>query len=335
MRILAITNMYPTERNPAEGTFVRQQVEGLREAGLSVEVLHIDRTAKGMGVYSTAGSDIVDAVKTVQPDVVHVMYGGILSEIATRRCNDAVVSLCGSDLFGEVSKSKVRIAAGWLGVQASLYAARRASAVVVKSEQMRSELAKHVRREKISVVPNGVDLEIFKPMSQAECREKLGWNSDIKHILFAGHPNNPIKRYSLAQAAMEKFSESGIRAELHEMRGVPHAQVPVWLNAADALLVTSVHEGSPNIVKEALACNLHVVSVDVGDVVERIGRIDGCQICQGDSLHLAEGLRNALAFRGEFYGRAAVESLSLDRISRRLIALYQDVIEQRTAMATA
>src|SRR5205823_3231175 len=145
---------------------------------------------------------------------------------------------------------------------------------------------------KIRIIPNGIDLERFKPLDQNTCRNRLGWRADRFNVLFPTNSGgDPRKRPELARAAAEAAERSGFNVEMHDLRGVPHGQVPIWLNASDAVLLTSLHEGSPNIIKEALACNVPVVSVDVGDVRERIQGIDGCYIAYADASDLASKLQ--------------------------------------------
>jgi len=115
---------------------------------------------------------------------------------------------------------------------------------------------------------------------------------------------------------------------MHELRGVPHLQVPVWLNAADVMLLTSLHEGSPNIIKEALACNVPVVSVDVGDVGEQIQGIEGCHLALPTPDDLAPKLLLVHAALRRVAGRAKMQELSLERIALRLREFYSELLEQ-------
>jgi glycosyltransferase involved in cell wall biosynthesis len=118
----------------------------------------------------------------------------------------------------------------------------------------------------------------------------------------------------------------GLRAEIHYLRGVPNNQVAIWLNASDLVLLTSFHEGSPTIIKEALACNLPIVSVDVGDVAERIQGIEGCYIALSEPVDIAAKL--SLVYNGprRIAGRVKVQELSLERVSQRLKETYHEIL---------
>jgi teichuronic acid biosynthesis glycosyltransferase TuaC len=154
------------------------------------------------------------------------------------------------------------------------------------------------------------------------------------NVLFPTNCGDPRKRFDLAQAAVEVIKQWGIPAELHQLRGVLHDQVPIWLNASDVVLLTSLHEGSPNVVKEALACNRPVVSVDVGDVRERIEGIEGCYLALPDSSDLAAKLRLVHARQSRVAGRTKMQDLSLECIARRLTQFYEDVLSSMAGQET-
>jgi glycosyltransferase involved in cell wall biosynthesis len=178
----------------------------------------------------------------------------------------------------------------------------------------------------VSIIPCGIDLDRFKPLDQKTCRAQLGWDDKIFHVLFPSHRENTVKRFGLACAAVDVLSRSGIQAELHDLQGVPNHEVPIWLNASDALLLTSQHEGSPTVIKESLACNLPIVSVDVGDVRERIDGIHGCYLANSQPEDLSSKLREVYTRSCRIAGRDKVQELSLTRIAQRLQALYSEIL---------
>jgi glycosyltransferase involved in cell wall biosynthesis len=321
--------MYPTPRHPALGTFVEQQITGLRRIGLSVDVMVVDRWVRGMGSYLTMRTELRNHIKHFQPHLVHVMYGGILAEEATRACDNMpiVVSFCGSDLLGELLSGRVRRVISECGVLASHIAARRAFGIVVKSRNLEEALPGTVDRSKVKIIPNGIDLERFKPLEEAACRKQLGWKSNRFHVLFPTNAGDPRKRPGLAQAAIDLANLSGLNAEMHQLRGVHHEEVPIWLNASDVVLLTSLHEGSPNIIKEALACDVPIISVDVGDVGELIHGVDGCYIASADAQDLGAKLHLVGSKRGKIAGRRKVEHLSLEQTALNLRTFYLDVLQ--------
>lgn len=315
MRILAITNIYPSPGAPASGVFVEQQIKGLETLGVQVRMLFIDRRREGARSYYRMTPIIRRAVAEFNPDLIHVMYGGVMADQVTRLSGlpPVIVTFHGSDLLGENLSGLVRKLVSHYGVHCSRLAARRAAGVVVVARHLLQALPKEFQSSgprvgnasllqpstlnpqpsnaHVRIIPCGIDLERFQPMNQTACRAQLGWETNFFHVLFATSGSDPVKRPWLARAAVERLVADGIRAELHVLSNVPNANVPLWINASDALLLTSLHEGSPTIVKEALACGLPVVSVDVGDVAERIDGIEGCYLAEPQPENLALKLR--------------------------------------------
>lgn len=326
MRILVVTNMYPTERMPHAGPFVAAQVESLRRLGVHVDVLHLERASSGRRVYRGLRGRLRRFVGEVQPDVVHVAYGGVMAEAVTRAVRDrpVLITFHGSDLIGGYADSMLGAVAPRLGVTASRLAARRAHGIIVVSRSLLGALPRRVDRSRVWVVPNGVDLDRFQPLDKAECRRGLGWDATANHVLFPSTPSRPEKRYGLARAAVDGVRPSR-RVDLHVLDGVPHDDIPVWLNAADVVLLTSTHEGSPVVVKEALACGVPIVSVDVGDVRERIDAVEGCYIAGATPDDLAGKLEQALARPGRIDAREHVAELSLDRVAARVHDVYREL----------
>jgi teichuronic acid biosynthesis glycosyltransferase TuaC len=328
MKILVVTNMYPTSASPAQGTFVAQQVKSLKRL-VDLEVLHIDRVALGKAAYFSVPERVRQAVSRVSPDVIHVMNGGALAffTAATITRHPLVISFCGSDLLGDPQRTWRRRAIGQATVRASKIAARRADAIITKSRQLAAQIPNNVSGDKIHIIPNGVDLKRFRPLNSMECRASLGWEEHEFHVLFTGNPVSETKRHGDAVGAVELLREKGVPARLQLMRDVPHDQVPVWLNAAHVLVVCSIHEGSPNIVKESLACECPVVSTDVGDVGERIESIAGCYLYQGGVHGLTHGLEAVYRQGVRLTCRSKLASISLEAIAERIVVVYVKATE--------
>ncbi len=328
LRVLAVTNSSPTPQHPANGAFVEQQIAGLRRIGLDVDVMIVNRREKGMGSYFTMRAELQDRIEYFRPDVVHVMYGGVFAERVTSIVKDRpiVVSFCGSDLLGETTSGVLRNIIGKCGVIASHISARRAVGIIVKSRNLEQALPADVDRFKVRIIPNGIDLERFKPLDPVDCRRKLGWSFNKFHVLFPTNTGDSVKRPYIARAAIDVANRSGLNAEMHQLQGVSHAEVPIWLNASDVVILTSLHEGSPNVVKEALACNVPVVSVDVGDVRERIDGISGCHIALPDPHDLGTKLGLVRARGGRIAGRESVRHLSLEETASKLMHVYRECL---------
>lgn len=330
MRVLVATNMYPHEQDPVEGIFVAEQVESLRDSGLEVDLEVVPRTSSGPGVYRRLAARVRTSVARSRPDVVHAMYGGVFAHEVARGAGalPMVVSFCGSDLLGDPLAGWATRASAAVGVRASHRVARRAAAVVVKSESLARALPRGVPRERVVVVPNGVDTGHFRPLDPATCRQRLGWTGPGPHVVFGARPR-PVKRLWLAAAAVDLLRAEHPDVALHVPEEVDRASMPAWLNAADVVVLTSRHEGSPNVIKEALACGARIVAVPVGDVPERLRGVGGAAVVGDDPAEIAAGIRSVLAVDRD--GRAAPSAvdLSLPAQAARLEELYRRVAAHR------
>jgi glycosyltransferase involved in cell wall biosynthesis len=328
VRALVVTNLWPTPRAPDFGGFVHDEVEGLRALGIEIDVLHLDRLAHGRSVYLRAGRNVRRRLANSTFDLVHVMYGGVMAEIVTRRVRDVpvLVSFCGTDLLARNEGGLIDVVSRGRNRRASLRAARRSAGIVVKSGELAAALPPGIDRGRVWVIPDGVDLALFAPRDQSQARDELGWSADARHVIFPSDPARPEKNFPLAAQAVESLQAEGLGVELHALTGLPKGDVPTWLNAADALVLTSTHEGSPNAVKEALACNVPVVSVDVGDVRERLADIDGCYLADATAPDVADKLRRVLERGVRLDARARVDELSLSRLAERLRDVYTTLV---------
>jgi glycosyltransferase involved in cell wall biosynthesis len=329
VKVLAVTNMLPTIDCPWQGTFIESQIESLKPL-VDTQTLHIHRVQSGRGAYLQVRARLRRAMAEGRPDVIHVMYGGALALLVATAAENLplVVSFCGSDLFGDPQRSWKRRGIGRLTVWASKLAALRADAVITKSRQLAARVPSIVSRDKIHVIPNGVDLDRFRPLDTTLCRRQLAWAEEEFHVLFTGDPANETKRFADALSAVECLRARGVPARLQLMRGLSHDQVPVWLNAAHVLLLCSLHEGSPNIVKESLACECPVVSTDVGDVAERIEGIQGCYLSDRNTQSLADCLEAVLRNGSRLNCRHQITSIALRATAERVISIYHNVCQR-------
>ena len=176
------------------------------------------------------------------------------------------------------------------------------------------------------VIPHGVDLEMFAPESKERAQRRLGWDRGKRHVLFPYETAREEKDFPRTKRLVAATRER-LRAPvvLHTPHPVPHGSMPVYLNASDALLVTSTSEGSPNVVKEALACNVPVVSTDVGDVRRLVDGIAQSHVRRSDS-DLVDALVSVLEAGRRADGRSRAEDLSVGRMADRILAVYERIL---------
>lgn len=293
MKVLFVTNAYPSDSRPWEGTAIRLQAEGLRALGAEVHLLHLRRTIDGRAVYASALPNIRRIFSDGRFDVLHAQFGGLpalLSSCVAR--NKTVITFHGGDLHGGHAVTAREKFESCANVVASRVAARLAGSCILVSRTLLPHLG--FSRGKAEVITTGVDLDFFRPMEQMEARLSLGLDPNSNYILFCDNNGDPVKRPDIAESAVAEVRMEFPRAELLVLRHVPSEKVPIYLNAADLLLVTSDKEGSPNIVKEALACNTPIVSVDAGDVAEMISGVRNCHLVQRDLQAIVLSIKSLL-----------------------------------------
>jgi teichuronic acid biosynthesis glycosyltransferase TuaC len=321
IRVLMITAGWPQPGQPQTTHFVKRQAEFLRRAGVSVDVFHF-RGAKRAWNYARAWLDVRPKIRSGQYDLVHAQFGqsGIL---ALPKRLPLVVTLRGSDILGIVGPDGRYTLAGKISQWVTRLAVRRADAVVVVSEHMKEYFE---TAAPVTVLPSGLDFDLFRVTPRDEARARLGWPVDKRLVLFAGNPEQPRKRYPLAKAAVDIVNRT-IPTELVVAWAVAHTDIPLYMSACDAFVFTSMQEGSPNVVKEALACDLPVVSVPIGDTAERLRGIEGCELVEDERPEaIAAALERVLRRGGRVAGRVAVAHLAEEAITARLIEIYRHAI---------
>jgi glycosyltransferase involved in cell wall biosynthesis len=183
-----------------------------------------------------------------------------------------------------------------------------------------------LRKKKYILLPCGVNLPNYVEEDICAVKQQLKWNPNKKNILFAGAFDNPVNNARLAQDSVSVIEN----AELIELKGYTREQVTALLYASDAFLMTSFTEGSPQVIKEAMACGCPIVSVDVGDVAERIKGLEGCYIAERSPHDIAERLNKALSFNSRTKGRERIIELGLtnDLVAKKLVEIYTQILKK-------
>ena len=309
--------------------FVRREAEALRAAGHEVQVFGFDN--RSYRTFLDQAMLLRRVAKALKPDIVHAQFGKFNALLAAFAGRPFVITFRGTDINHNTKYSWMRSA---LGLAASQAAALLARGIVCVSREIQEKVLACSWRPSI-VVPTGVDLQLFRPMDRAAARQRLGFGADERIVLFNAGKNPAVKDPELAAAAVcEAKSRMGdIRFVV--LDGTAHpSEIPVYMNAADALLVTSRTEGSPTVVQEAMACNLPVVSVDVGDVRERLEGVAMCKVIDSRSpAELGSALAAVLGEGKRSDGRMHAHSLGIDAIAARLEQFYRRVLSQRPPAA--
>jgi len=303
MRVLIVARC----KNGHYAPFITEQVEAIEKQG--VECLYFGVDGKGIIGYIRQIPKLRKAIREYHPDIIHAHYGlcGLLANYQRRI--PVVTTYHGSD----INDPKVLLLS-----KCCIHRSR----FNIFVSQKNVDIARP--RNDFDLIPCGISLEDYPIISKADARKMMGLNPSRKYVLFAGAFDNPVKNAPLAKAAMAQVQE----AELLELKGFSRSQVAILMQAVDAFLLTSFTEGSPQVIKEALACGCPIVSVEVGDVRERIEGIDGCVISGREPEALAYSIRHVLAYEGRTSGRSAIEKsgLSNDVIAARIVSVYENMV---------
>lgn len=309
MRVLVVTNMYPSEARPALGGFVRDQVESLRAIeGLEVELFAFD--GGGPAAYGRAARELRRRHRRDRFDVVHAHYGLTGWVALALRGAPLVVTFHGTDLghprVGRLSRALVP---------------RLALPATVSAHLARTRLAGAGRSRRVAVLPCGIDLERFEPGDRRAARARLGLDPGGRYLLFPADPRRPEKRHD---RAAELAAAAG--AELLSYRETHPRDVPDHVNAANAVVVTSDREGFGLAAIEALACDVPVVATDTGIAPLLLSGIEGALCAPFELGTWLEALRPHLeAEDPRVPGRARAALFDRRRMAERVFCAYRDL----------
>jgi glycosyltransferase involved in cell wall biosynthesis len=324
MNVLIMTAMYPTAENPAFGSFVRTQAESLKQAGVGVEVLVLGGRLRKL-IYPKGVLQLRQRLAGGSIDLVHAHYGYVGMVARTQWKVPVVVTYHGDDLLGTVNEKGEKTRSSALIVAAGKKLAQLIDAAIVQSAEMASKL----KKANVFVVPHEVDFEVFRPTQRELARAALRLDADKKYLLFAASPQIPVKRFPLAKAVAEYLSTKDASIELLVVSKQTQEYLALYMSACDALVFPSYQEGSPNIVKQAMACNLPIVATDVGDVRQVIGETKGCYVCNPSVTEFAARLSEILAHRERTDGRERIRHLASPKVAEKLIEVYRQVLRKR------
>jgi glycosyltransferase involved in cell wall biosynthesis len=313
VQALIVTNMYPTPERPQLGSFVRDQVEALRRRG-DVEV-ELFAFAPGLRAYPAAARELRRRYRGRRFDIVHAHFGLVAWPALVAHLGPVVVTLHGNDLFDPRSNRITRAALPFTALPAAV------------SREFSGNLRGAGSTRRVAVLPMGVDMERFRPIPRSEARARLGLDPDGPYLLFPHDPARPLKRFERAREAAEG-------ARLLTLGRVPFAEVPYWINAANAVLVPSQAEGFGLAVIEAMACDVPVLATPVGIHPVALGGVSGTFCEPWDRGRWRAALRAPLADADpRVDGRVRARVFSADRMAARVVAAWHDVVEERTVSA--
>ena len=321
MKVLFITSGNKTGK---PGTVVQNQADSFIKNDIDLDFYLINK--KGLSGYLKAGIKLRVFLEQKKYDIIHAHYtlSGWTAVLGARKV-PVVLSLMGSDAYGDIiAPKKAKLISKYLPVL-TFCIQPFVRTVISKSKNIEKLVW---QKRKSIIIPNGINVDKFKP-SNLDLRKVLNLNQKTKYILFLGARNNIRKNYTLACKAINLINCNNI--ELLAPYPIPNNQIPKYLNAANLLIHTSLNEGSPNLIKEAMACNCPVVSTNVGDVKWLFGNEPGHYLTSFNPDDVAKKIELALEYsnrHGRTQGRKRLLELGLDEdtIARRLISVYNELL---------
>jgi glycosyltransferase involved in cell wall biosynthesis len=304
MRVLIVTNMWPSAERPELGSFVRDQLEALR--ALEDPDLELECFAFAPGGYGAAARDLRREYRKQRFDVVHAHFGLTAWPSLVVSAELHGLTLHGTDLRHRRSRLITQAALPLIDL------------VGAASPELAREVPGYPRRE-VEILPCGVATDRFRPLDRQQARAGLGLRSDGRYLLFPADPARAGKRFDRAQAIAERCN-----AELLTLGSIEPQQVPLWINAANAVVVPSEREGFGLAVLEALACEVAVVCAPTGIHEAATRGIDGADCLDYSEQAWSELLKVSLGDpERRIISRERAERFSAKRMAERLLASWR------------
>ncbi|MDO9000954.1 MAG: glycosyltransferase [Bacteroidota bacterium] len=304
MRVLIVCSTKSGTITP----FVKEQVESCEQFD-NFQFNYAEIKSGGISGYIKGYFSFLKQLPTGNYNLVHAHYGLSAFIACLQPFKKVVITFHGCD----VNDPKTR----WISKIAHKLCKH---AIFVEAEMP----AKLNAKNKFSIIPCGVNTELFKPMDKIEARKKLNFLETDKIVLFASAFDVPVKNYVLAKAACDQIPE----LKLIELKNYSREEVCLLLNACDVLLLTSIREGSPQIIKEALACNCPIVTTNVGDVAMRLKGINQSFVCDADANQISDKIIQVLSNNKRSNGRERIfeQQLDLDSVAKQINKIYLSIL---------
>ena len=312
MKVLFVSKVH---KDKLPGIVVANQIASIQKY-TDTEITYFGIDGKGIWTYFKNVPKLYRFLKKNPHDVIHANYSFCGFTAAMALSSPLVVSLMGSDtkttgLLKFATKTCIKFF--W-------------KETIVKSQSMAEDLNAVSR---VNVIPNGVDIALFEKTNQDTARKKLDFDNSKKHVVFIGDPFRFSKNGQLAQKCVENLHNPDVK--FHIVNGLPHSEIINYMHAADVILMTSRYEGSPNVIKEAMACNKPIVSTNVGDVAYLLDGLEGCYVTNQLETEITSGLKKALDFAATTKftkGTEKLVSIGIDAKSTadKIVSIYQKLV---------
>lgn len=291
--------------------FIYDQVNAIMALDEDIEFDYFFIKGKGISGYLKNLGQLKRHIKEFNPDLIHAhyAYSGLLANL--QRTVRVITTYHGTD----INNLRIRVFSR-ITYRLSIYS------IIVSVKMVRKLLP----QKNFSVIPCGVDMDVFHPMDKTVSRRKLGLNPEKRYVLFSSSFQNHIKNYPLAESAVNMLNDN---IELLEFSGYSRSESAILFNAVDVALMTSFSEGSPQFIKEAMSCNCPVVSTNVGDVSDVITGVESCYLTSFETEDVAEKIKMALDYNKKTNGRESINHLSNVLIAKQIVEIYRKCLQSK------
>jgi|GEM_PF-7053166 len=314
MKKIVWIHNFNREINPSAGIFMFILLDKCNRDGVDIQPYFISPSYNPIRFVK----QVIRARQELKEyDYIHAQYGSATGLFTIFLKGKKILSLRGSDLFKTRVvgvKNKIHIVLGNIFTRFSI---PRVDRIIVMSENMKALTNNICKRVKIDVIPDGINLEKFK-------QNRNRTNKNFRVLFSSVAEYNPVKRYHLAKEAFELFKEKVPESELVIMTGVTHDKVADFINDVDVVLLTSTHEGWPNIIKECMACNVPFVSTDVSDLKTISEKTEKCFVTSDNKVEISEALYKTWQLRNKDEDlRKHILQMDIDLIAEKIVQLYK------------
>lgn len=312
MHGLIIQSSYSDTSGINYSILTKNQIESLEKIGVKIDLFLINNIKNPIKYFKSIG-EIREKINDSKYDFIHFHYGGALGFMGIfLNHQNKIISICGSDILIHGKNTKSVLTSILTKISVRFY-----KKIIVKSENLRNSIPKS-QQNRTYIIPNGVDtIKFFE--------KKLTKKKTFDILFHEGSKNKKIKNFELAKKTIELLKIKIPNLKFKVISDLPHYKLPKLLQHSDCLLVTSFHEGSPNIVKESLAVNTPIVSVDCGDVKQRLKNTNlGGVSKKYDEVELCDLIYGIYTSKKKYNGRDIFYEQKLDSnsIARKLKEIY-------------
>lgn len=309
MRVLFVLGK---KKGQEVSSFIISQGESLKDNNVVVDYLIYE--GSGLINYVKAVQLLRKRIKNNNYDIIHAhyCYSSLVTILSFPKV-PLITSFMGSDILGFRKIDTI----------IKIVVEKFSDIIIVKSRQMAKKIS---HRDKLVIIPNGVNYNTFKAIDKFLAKKRLGLHPEIKYILWVGNSKRKEKNFKLVREVLRIIKKTNKDIELIPVFGESQKKLNEYYSACDVFLLTSLYEGSPNVLKEAMACNCPTVSTEVGDAREVVRNTEGCYITSFDPNDVAEKIKMALNFGKRTNGRDHIKHLEINVIAKKIINVYEKIL---------